>query len=248
MTIVCFSEKSVAWRCSFVWQISLVLMFQYWHPLGDAAACKWWQECWSTSGNLMNHIKWPYGNQYKIITQRKGSSRMRLHKTVLGIYGFDELSCFNTWNPGAKSVNLLGLLSAKPKWICSPGNIYGVISLVIHHQLSHKIFTTFCFKILHPNLINLAIASRQGHVIAGVWWNDTVDRKSCTRWPVVCPTICNTSQRQDLSMLVNSSREPLPNVLSSWESPTFEHVNLNRWLSSSAGCFKETASDALSSL
>lgn len=32
MTIVCVSETSVAWRCSFVWQIPLVLMFQYWHP------------------------------------------------------------------------------------------------------------------------------------------------------------------------------------------------------------------------
>ena len=151
MTIVCVSETSVAWRCSFVCQISLVLMFQYWHPLGDAAACKWWQECGSTSGNLMNHIKWPYANQYKIITQRKGSSRMRLHKTVLGIYGFDELSCFNTWNPGAKSVNLLGLLSAKPKWICSPGNIYGVISLVIQH-LPTKSSPRFVSKSCIPTL------------------------------------------------------------------------------------------------
>lgn len=49
-----------------------------------------------------------------------------------------------TPKPGTKSVNLLGLLSAKPKWICSPGNIYGVISLVIQHafpqNLHHVLF------------------------------------------------------------------------------------------------------------
>lgn len=121
-------------------------------------------------------------------------------------------SCFNTWC----------LPSAKPKWICSPGNIYGVISLVVQ-QLSHKIFTMVCFKILH---LNLAFGSGRGHVIAAVWWNNTVDGKSCTRWQVVYPTICNTSKVvQDLSMLANSGK-PLQ-----MSDPHEKVLRVNMWIS-----------------